>query len=122
MRRLPVPPPDLEPMVDLDDAEAGPDGDLELARPPRRRLPPRVAHDGLAMVAAGAVRLETARRGMSQQDLAAAVGLSRTAVSARFRGRVAWSLDEIGTLAQLFGCRVVDLVTEAPRPRGIQAW
>ncbi|NOW02114.1 helix-turn-helix transcriptional regulator [Isoptericola chiayiensis] len=120
-RRSPFVQP-LEPVLDIDDAESGPDGIAELADPPRRRPAPRLSSDGLALVVAGAVRLEAARRGLSQQQLATELGLSRTAVSARFRGRVAWSLDEVGLLAQLFGCRVVELVTEAPTPAGRSVW
>jgi DNA-binding XRE family transcriptional regulator len=114
--------PGLELMVDIDDAEGGPGGIRELFDPPRRLRAPRLVADGLASVAAGAVRLETARRGLSQQQLAAELGLSRTAVSARFREQVPWSLDEIGVLAQLFGCRVAELVTEAPAANGRTNW
>jgi hypothetical protein len=35
---------------------------------------------------------------------------------------VPWSLDEIGVLAQLFGCRVAELVTEAPAANGRTNW
>ncbi|MFF2453807.1 helix-turn-helix domain-containing protein [Isoptericola sp. NPDC058082] len=71
----------------------------------------------IAAVAAGAVRYETARRGMLQQDLAMALGHSRSANSARYTGQVPWSLDEIGRIAVLYGCRVSDLLTEAPLSR-----
>ncbi|WP_277213582.1 helix-turn-helix transcriptional regulator [Isoptericola croceus] len=122
MRRLSRPAPDHHLAVDIDDAEAGPGGAPEIFDPPRRRPGPRLCADGLARVAAGAVRLEAARRGLSQQQLAIELGLSRTAVSARFRDQVAWTLDEIGLLAQLFGCRVADLVTEAPTRPGLRVW
>ena len=102
--------PDLDP--DIDDAEGGPG-----APRPRKARAPRVSPDGLAAVAAGAVRYETARRGMLQQDLAMALGRSRSAISARYTGRVPWSLDEIGRIAVLYGCRVSDLLTEAPQSR-----
>jgi len=102
--------PDLDP--DIDDAEGGPGA----PRPPKRRAP-RVSPDGLAAVAAGAVRYETARRGMLQQDLAMALGRSRSAISARYTGQVPWSLDEIGRIAVLYGCHVSDLLTEAPQSR-----
>ncbi len=109
--------PDSELVVDIDDAEGGPG-----APRVRRRRAPTLREDGLAMVAAGAVRLESARRGISQQDLAQELGMSRTAVSARFTGQVPWSLDQIGQIARLFGCRVVDLLVEAPNLRGIVPW
>ncbi|MFE5307030.1 helix-turn-helix domain-containing protein [Isoptericola sp. NPDC056605] len=102
--------PDVDP--DIDDAEGGPG-----APRPRKARAPRVSPDGLAAVAAGAVRYETARRGMLQQDLAMALGRSRSAISARYTGQVAWSLDEIGRIAVLYGCRVSDLLTGAPLSR-----
>ena len=105
--------PDLDP--DIDDAEGGPG-----AMRPRKRRAPRVSPDGLAAVAAGAVRYESARRDIHQQDLAMALGRSRSAISARYTGQVPWSLDEIGKIAVLYGCRVSDLLTEAPQSR--QPW
>ncbi|MFE5340495.1 hypothetical protein ACFQ80_09730 [Isoptericola sp. NPDC056578] len=54
---------------------------------------------------------------MLQQDLAMALGRSRSANSARYTGQVPWSLDEIGRIAVLYGCRVSDLLTEAPLSR-----
>jgi ribosome-binding protein aMBF1 (putative translation factor) len=93
---------------DIDDGESGPEPI------PRRRRAPVLRHDGLAMVVAGAVRVETARRGLSQQDLAMALGMSRTAVSARFTAQVPWTLDEVGRLSELFGCHLRDLMTESP--------
>jgi ribosome-binding protein aMBF1 (putative translation factor) len=114
--------PGIEILLDVDDAEGGTCRDSEALARQRRFRTPRLAHDGLATVAAGAVRLESARRGLTQKDLAAELGLSRTAVSARFREQVPWTLDEIGTLARLFGCRVVDLVTEAPDINGRTIW
>ncbi|MGW8566513.1 helix-turn-helix transcriptional regulator [Isoptericola sp. NPDC055881] len=107
---VPATDPYLDP--DIDDAEAGPG-----APRVRRRRGPTLPEDGLAVVAAGAIRLETARRGLSQQDLALHLHLSRSAVSARFTGQVAWSLDDVGRIAMLYGCAVMDLLTEAPRSR-----
>ncbi|WP_418275602.1 helix-turn-helix domain-containing protein [Isoptericola jiangsuensis] len=116
------PKPAIELMVDLDDAEGGSCSDSDALARQRRFRTPRLRQDGLAVVAAGAVRLESARRGLSQKDLALELGLSRTAVSARFRGHAPWTLDEIGRLAQLFDCRVVELVSEAPDIRGRTVW
>lgn len=121
MRRF-LDPPDLELVLDVDDGEGRPGGGRGATARPRSRPAPRLARDGLGRVAAGAVRLESARRGLSQQQLAIELGLSRTAVSARFRERVPWTLDEIGRLAQLFGCRVIDLVSEAPDRNGRIVW
>ncbi|MFD7306866.1 helix-turn-helix domain-containing protein [Promicromonospora sp. NPDC059942] len=81
---------------------------------PRRA--PTLYLDGLALVCAAAVRFEAARRGLSQRQIAAEVGLSRAAVSERFRGRTAWTLDQVGVLARLFGCEVAVLVTEPRKP------
>jgi len=93
------------------------DDDVEADRPPvRARRAPDLYRDGLALVCAAAVRFEAARRGLSQQQIAAEVGLSRAAVSARFRGRTAWTLDQLGVLSMLFGCDAAVLVTEPRKP------
>lgn len=96
--------PDLDDDVEADDAGVTP------------RPAPNLYRDGLALVCAAAIRFEAARRGLSQQQIAAEVGLSRAAVSARFRGRTAWTLDQVGRLALLFGCDPSVLVTEPRRP------
>ena len=66
----------------------------------------------LSRVVAGAVRLESARRGISQKDLAELLGRSRSAISQRFTGKVAWSLDDLGAIAAAFGCPVDDLLDD----------
>lgn len=66
----------------------------------------------LSRVAAGAVRLESARRDISQEDLAELLGRSRSAISQRFTGKVAWSLDDLGAIAAAFGCPVDDLLDD----------
>lgn len=66
----------------------------------------------LSRVAAGAVRLESARRDISQEDLAELLGRSRSPISQRFTGKVAWSLDDLGTIAASFGCPVDDLLAD----------
>ena len=66
----------------------------------------------LSRVAAGAIRLESARRDISQEDLAELLGRSRSAISQRFTGKVAWSLDDLGTIAAAFGCPVDDLLDD----------
>ncbi|MGW6003528.1 helix-turn-helix transcriptional regulator [Oerskovia enterophila] len=66
----------------------------------------------LSRVAAGAVRLESARRDISQEDLAELLGRSRSAISQRFTGKVAWSLDDLGTIAAAFSCPVDDLLDD----------
>ncbi|WP_129785041.1 helix-turn-helix domain-containing protein [Promicromonospora panici] len=97
----------LDPDID-DDAEARP-----AVRP---RPAPTLNRDGLACLCAAAIRFEAARRGLSQMQIAAEVGLSRAAVSDRFRGRTAWTLDQVGVIAQLFGCDPAVLVNEPRKP------
>ena len=83
--------------------------------------PPDLADDGLAAVVAANVRYEAARHGLRQQDVAAIVRISRSAVSLRFTGKAAWQLDEIGRLTQALGMRPGDLTAPPPRP-GRPAW
>ncbi len=98
---------------DLDD-EAGP-----VVHP---QPAPTLNRDGLARLCATAIRFEAARRGLSQAQIAAELGLSRAAVSDRFRGRTAWTLDQVGVIAQLFGCDPAVLVNEPRKPvRGVAA-
>lgn len=58
-----------------------------------------------AQVAAN-IRAEVARRGLTQGQLAAGLGISQTNVSKRARGKVEWSLNEIETVARLLGTTV----------------
>jgi hypothetical protein len=104
---------------DIDDAVDGNgDGDHDgEARPAVRPRPaPTLNRDGLACLCASAIRFEAARRGLSQMQIAAELGLSRAAVSDRFRGRTAWTLDQVGVIAQLFGCDPAVLVKEPRKP------
>lgn len=57
----------------------------------------------LSSVAAMNVRAETARRGILQSDLADGLGMSRMAVSDRFRGRTPWTVDELAMVAEMLG-------------------
>ncbi|MFD2023951.1 helix-turn-helix domain-containing protein [Promicromonospora aerolata] len=84
--------------------------------PIRPRPAPTLKRDGLARLCAAAIRFEAARRGLSQQQIAAEVGLSKAAVSDRFRGRTPWTLDQVGVIAELFGCDPAVLVNEPRRP------
>ncbi|MFD2792037.1 helix-turn-helix domain-containing protein [Promicromonospora vindobonensis] len=95
------------------------DDDRDKDRPSIQPRPaPTLMRDGLALVCASAVRFEAARRGLSQRQIAAEVGLSRAAVSYRFRGRTAWTLDQVGIIALLFGCEPALLVSEPRKPVG----
>jgi transcriptional regulator with XRE-family HTH domain len=78
--------------------------------------PPSLTADGLAAVVAANVRFEAARHGLRQRDVAAIVRISRSAVSLRFTGKAAWTLDEVGRLAQALGIRPGELTVPPPRP------
>lgn len=100
----------------LFDGTLDPDIDDEVAPEVRPRPAPTLYRDGLALVCAAAIRFEAVRRGLSQMQIAAEVGLSRAAVSDRFRGKTAWTLDQLGVIALLFGCDVSVLVNEPRKP------
>lgn len=100
----------------LFDGTLDPDIDDEVGPPIQPRPTPTLYRDGLALVCAAAIRFEAARRGLSQMQIAAEVGLSRAAVSDRFRGKTAWTLDQVGVIALLFGCDVAVLVNEPRKP------
>ncbi|MGN6245160.1 MAG: helix-turn-helix domain-containing protein [Motilibacteraceae bacterium] len=59
------------------------------------------------------VRAEMARRGLSQTDVAAILGVSQVSVSARLRGKVAWRIDDLTALARHFGMPVADLLDDS---------
>ena len=71
----------------------------------------------LSIVVAANVRAEAARRGLTQAKMAALLGMSRMAMSDRFRGRTPWTLDELEDLARKFGTTVEDLLA---RPKGFE--
>lgn len=50
---------------------------------------------------ASAVRAESARRRVSQGDIATALDLSRTSVNRRLSGEVAFDVEELGKVADL---------------------
>lgn len=58
------------------------------------------------------VRVYMALRGEAHDDLAAALGVSRPAVSARLNGRTAWSLDDLDKLAQHYGVTPATFLAE----------
>lgn len=61
------------------------------------------------------VRAEMARHGITQQDLAAALGITQTAVSRRIRGTVPFDVAELPLVAAAIGCDVDTLL----RPAGL---
>lgn len=66
----------------------------------------------LSVVVADNVRLLAGRRRVRQSDLARLFGVSRMAVSDRFRYKTPWTVDELGVLAAAFGVPVGVLVGE----------
>lgn len=62
---------------------------------------------------AAAVRAESARRRITQTQIAEHLGLSRMAVSRRLSGVVPFDADELGRTAELFGVPVSVLFGEA---------
>ncbi|WP_127841956.1 helix-turn-helix domain-containing protein [Actinomyces wuliandei] len=73
------------------------------------------AESGLSQVVAGNIRLEAARVGVTQAELARFLGMSRSAVSLRFTERVDWRVGEVGRVAWYLNLPVTDLFV---RPRG----
>ena len=71
----------------------------------------------LEEIVAENIRTESARRGFSQAAIAREVGMSQPAVNQRWRGVTRWQLDELDSLARLFGVSVAYLVSDnAPVP------
>ena len=57
------------------------------------------------------VRVECARRGWNQSDLARALGVSSSTVNAKWRGARQWQLDELEDVADVLGVTVADLMS-----------
>ncbi len=57
------------------------------------------------------VRLLMARTGKRQADVAAALGVTRCAVSSRFLGRVEWKLSDLPKVADCFGLTASELLS-----------
>jgi hypothetical protein len=79
-------------------------------------MPNRYGATPLHVVVADNVRILCSRRRVHQSDLADFLGMSRMAVSDRFRYRTPWTLDEVGLLAQAFQVPVSVLLGEPPTP------
>ena len=67
----------------------------------------------LRLRVAAEVRAWRARRSMTQQQLAKALGVSQAQTSAKLRGLQPISLDEIESLSAIFGCTAEDLLRPA---------
>lgn len=68
---------------------------------------------------AAEVRAELARRQMTQQDLAAIVGMSQASVSERLRGKTMFTLDDIerfATALEVHPAVFLDATPNRPRP------
>jgi transcriptional regulator with XRE-family HTH domain len=68
------------------------------------------AQDTFAQVVASNIRAEVARRGIEQQQLARALGMSQAAVSDRFRGKTAWTLNDVEAVAHVLRATTSDLL------------
>ncbi len=51
-----------------------------------------------------------ARRRLYGKDIAVVLGISQPQASARVRGSIAWSFDELDMVADYYGCSVFDLL------------
>lgn len=59
------------------------------------------------------VKAEMARRGITQTDLASALGITQPQVSARLRGRVAFDVNELHAVSAFLGVPVATLLEGA---------
>jgi transcriptional regulator with XRE-family HTH domain len=69
-----------------------------------------VQQSSFADEVAANIRAEAARRGVLQSQIAAALGLSQSGISGRYRGRIEWSLNEIEAVAHILGTTTSDLL------------
>lgn len=70
--------------------------------------------DVLNRITGSAVRAEMARRRLSQERIAAAIGLSRSALQRRIAGQSAFRIDELRAIADLLGVPVTALIEGQP--------
>lgn len=61
---------------------------------------------------AAEVRGHAARQGIMQKELARILGMHPSQITARMRGRTAFTLDELAVLAKVFGIQPADLMPE----------
>lgn len=73
-------------------------------------IPP--IEEGLSIVVAANIRWEAARYELTQQDLADYLHRSRSAICQRVNGRVPWSLDDVGRIAEAMGVKPGYLLEE----------
>ena len=88
------------------------DDELEEMADPTDRHHPPARPTGLAAVVADNIRVEAGRIGITQQQLATCLGMSRSAVSLRYRYRVPWRVNELETVAFFLNVPVAELMTK----------
>lgn len=76
-----------------------------------------LAQRPLSQRVAATVRAEMARLGVSQHDLANALGVTQQAVSLKIKGSRPMTIDELDIVAPLLGMTVVELLADAKSPR-----
>ena len=64
------------------------------------------------MVVAANIRAESARLGITQQEIANALGITQGGVSKKWRGRVAWSLADLETMTRVLDCSLATLMSD----------
>jgi transcriptional regulator with XRE-family HTH domain len=74
-------------------------------------VPPSRVSDNLSRQVSTEIRAWMARRGLTQQDVALALGISRQAVSARLNGQTQWTLDDLAAVAEALGVSVTTLLS-----------
>ena len=62
---------------------------------------------------ATAIRVEMARNGLTQRDLAEALGVTQATVSSRMNGHTEWTIRELQIVAATCGVAVTDLLAGA---------
>ena len=75
--------------------------------------------EGLVAQVAENIRIEAARRGMNQSDLARALGRGHSTVQAKWYGSRQWQLGELENVAAALGVPVGRLLVVAP-PTGLE--
>jgi transcriptional regulator with XRE-family HTH domain len=83
-------------------------------------LPRHSEPENLTEKVAAEVRALMGRYGVTQTALGGILGISQPQASARYHGKVAFKLDELGVLADYFGVSPAELLGErvSPRPGG----
>ena len=74
--------------------------------------------DGLQSIVTQNMRIAMAMRGVSQKDLAAAMGFNPSAISQKMTGRVLWNLEDIEKASGFFNVKPEALVAG----HGFEPW